>query len=356
MLRTTAAAPLYPWVGKPSAYDTIVLRTGRDGKLKSSALPDDDEYADRPERLDVLRQQGLEGYGSSRTIEDDGNAKEITRLLARLSRERSVRNRRSAYLALMGEASLDSLSPALQALHKLPGLHAGNLYEEAYWMARHGVHRNVVKFGMALLSQYGNERHKELAFTLGKHEEFTLYAASALMGMEQANKTLCELARCVEGWGRIYLVERLDPETQEIRDWLLRDGYRNQVADGFLAYTCALKGDLEEALEAASIDRALFEGAGGILTALIEGGPAEDIDDYEQAMPVIGEYLRHAEKMCAEASQLGPVRTIERFLAQDENAWEKRYRVGWTPEARRQYAQICRAIVGSVSSAGRAAD
>ncbi|CAI6076730.1 hypothetical protein [Cohnella sp. JJ-181] len=348
MLRNIAAAPLYPWAGQPSAYDAIVLRTGQDGKLKSQALPDDDDYADKPERRDFLRQYGMEGYVPVGEAWDEGAAKPLTRLLVRLSRERSVRNRRAAYIALMRDESLDALSPALQALHKLPGLHAGNLYEEALWMARHGAHRNVVKFGLALLSQYGSERHKELAFTLGKHEEFTLYAASALIGMEQASKTLCELARCVDGWGRVYLVERLDPETQEIRDWLLREGYRNRVDDGLLAYTCALKGELEEALEAETIDPELFAGAGGILTALIAGGPAEDIDDYEQAMPVIGAYLRHAERMCADAAHLAGVRAIEGFLEQDERAWEKRYRSGWTPEARHGYLAIVRLIAGKV--------
>ncbi|SFB53623.1 hypothetical protein SAMN05216312_11225 [Cohnella sp. OV330] len=356
MLHHAAVAPLYPWAGKPSAYDMIVLRTGQDGKLKSQALPDDDEYADKPERREALRQQGLEAIGPIRAIEDEGVAKELTRLLARLSRDRNVRNRRAAYLALMREESLDAISPALQALHKLPGLNAGNLYEEALWMARHSVHRNVVKFGLALLSQYGSERHRELTFTLGKHEEFTLYAASALMSMEQSNKSLCELARCIDGWGRIYLVERLDPETQEIRDWLLREGFRNRIGDGLLAYTCALKGDLEEALQADAIDPSLYEGAGGILAALIAGGPAEDIDDYEQAMPVIGEYLRHAERMCADAARLAPVRAIEGFLEQDERVWEKRYANGWTPEARMAYLAMCRSIAGAAASVGRAAD
>lgn len=356
MLRYTAVAPLYPWAGKPSAYDMIVLRMGQDGKLMSQALPDDDECADRPERREALRREGLEGIGALGAVPDEGVAKELTRLLVRLSRDRSVRSRRAAYLALMRDESLDAISPALQALHKLPGLNAGHLYEEALWMARHGVHRNVVKFGIALLSQYGSDRHRELTFTLGKHEEFTLYAASALMGMEQPSKALCELARCVDGWGRVYLVERLDPETQEIRDWLLREGFRNRIGDGLLAYTCALKGDLEEALQADTIDPALFEGAGGILAALIAGGPAEDIDDYEQAMPVIGEYLRHAARMREDGACLAPVLEIQRFLEQDERAWEKRYLDGWTPEARQSYLAQCRSIAGTGSWHGRAAN
>ncbi|MDI4648618.1 hypothetical protein [Cohnella hashimotonis] len=356
MLRNTAVASLYPWAGKPSVFDTIVLRTDQDGKLKSQTLPDDDEYADKPERKEALRQQSLEGIGPIGSIEDEGAAKELARLLIRLSRDRNVRNRRAAYLALMREESLDAISPALQALHKLPGLNAGNLYEEALWMARHGVHRNVVKFGLALLSQYGSDRHRELAFTLGKHEEFTLYAASALLSMEQSSKLLCELARCVDGWGRIYLVERLDPETQEIRDWLLREGFRNRIGDGLLAYTCALKGDLEEALGEDAIDPALLEGAGGILSALIAGGPAEDIDDYEQAMPVIGDYLRHAQRMRPDSAHRKPIAAIEAFLQQDERAWEKRYRNGWTPEARESYLAMCRSLATAEPSVGRTAD
>lgn len=348
MLSFKAAAPLYPWAGRPSAYDSIVLRTGQDGKLKSQALPDDDEYADKPERSSALWRLSLDDERTVREEADEALARALARSLARLSRERSVRNRRAAYLALMRDESLDAIGPALQALHKLPGLNARHLYEEAHWMARHGVHRNVVKFGIALLSQYGSERHKELVFTLGKHEEFTLYAASALLGMEQASGALCELARYVTGWARIYLVERLDPDTQEIRDWLLRDGFRNEIADAFLAYTCALKGELQEALEADDIDPKLFAGAAGILSALIRGGPAEDIDDYEQAVPVIGEFLRHAERMRDERAGRDGVEAIAAYLEQDEERWQARCGSGgWTREIRGAYLAQCRCILSA---------
>lgn len=371
MLCNTVVAPLYPWVGKPAAYDAIALRTGPDGKLMSTALPDDDEYATAPAGGGeaALRRPIPEPYApapqatapqapapppSGRPAADGGAPAaapaHLARLLVRLSREPGARSRRAVYLALMDEGASDCFEPALQALHKLPGLNAGHLYEEALWLARHGVHRDVVNFALLLLGRFTGERHRELALLLGKHEVFTQSAAAALSGMEQGSLALCELARCVDGWGRIHLVERLDPETQEIRDWLLRDGYRNRIDDALLAYTCALKGELAEALDADAIDPALLQGAGGILAALIAGGPAEDIDDYEQALPAIGDYLRHAQNGGALSPRPEHIAAIRRFLQQDEGQWAERYRSGgWTPELRQAYLDICRRLASDAS-------
>jgi hypothetical protein len=43
---------------------------------------------------------------------------------------------------------------------------------------------------------------------------------------------LWSLAKSVDGWGRIQSVERLKKtERDDIQDWLVRDGFRNQVMD-----------------------------------------------------------------------------------------------------------------------------
>ena len=57
------------------------------------------------------------------------------------------------------------------------------------------------------------------------------------------------LATHVHGWGRVHLVERLESTNNaEIKEWLLRDGYKNSVMYEYLAYPCATTGGLLHAL------------------------------------------------------------------------------------------------------------
>src|SRR5690606_8614632 len=126
---------------------------------------------------------------------------------------------------------------------------------------------------------------RETLLTIGGHEEFTLFSVVALAStLESPDRELWQLAQRVRGWGRIHAVERLAETTDpDIRGWLIRDGFRNDVMDEYLAHTCAVAGDLAGALEADIVDDSLIDAAAGIFAALLNGGPAEDIEDYEQA-------------------------------------------------------------------------
>jgi hypothetical protein len=104
--------------------------------------------------------------------------------------------------------------------------------------------------------------------------------------------SLWRLARNVNGWGRIHVVERLaQTENPEIKNWLLREGYRNSVMYEYLAYTCAVAGGLLSALSEDTVDRELLTSTGEILAALIAGGPAENIDDYEDGALAVEMFL-----------------------------------------------------------------
>ena len=61
---------------------------------------------------------------------------------------------------------------------------------------------------------------------------------------------------------------------------MLRHGCENEVLPEYLAHPCATAGRLEDALDGL-VDDELLDGACTIVRALVNGGPAEDIDDYE---------------------------------------------------------------------------
>ncbi|MNC07020.1 hypothetical protein D3C75_545470 [compost metagenome] len=333
-----AVQPL--WEGKVSIYSYI----REQGESVNDALPDDDEYwASSKVRWVAGGMDGVFGHHvAAGKITDE--ARELARLLAKLSRKPKNSMRKAVYAKLvkMDTGSIDLL---LNEVRKQPGVQPGSLFQEAKWLAEHASHRNVVKFGIALLGLYQNEEVQDLLLTLGRHEEFTLYAAVAILnGMEDSNTVLFELAKQVEGWGKIHIVERLEPSNQEIRDWLLREGCRNSVMNEYLACVCARNGGLREALSAERIDRALFDGATDIIQALLNGGPAEDMDDYEDAPQVLSDYVRLAREMASTARHLSVMLDIRSFLSQDEEKWAGRMSAGWTGQLRMDIQVACLSI------------
>ncbi|WP_025677405.1 hypothetical protein [Paenibacillus polymyxa] len=339
---------LYPWVGKLSIYETIKQGLDPQGRLTDDHLPDDEEYwAGHKMRWVAGGLDGAFGHHGAGGDGETDKIKDLAQLLSRQCRKPGMKTRRETYVRLMEENALSLIDPLLDAVREHPAIQPDRLYEEARWLAEHGAHRNVVKFGIALLGLLETDQHHELILTLAKHDEFTLYAAVAIRNIsEQANEQLYRLASQVHGWGRIHVVERLEPTRQEIRDWLLREGFRNNVMYEYLAYECADKGELHTAIAVPHIDQELFDGAGDILSALLAaGGPAESIDDYEHAAMVIGNYLRHAKTMCTTVKHFTIIMDIADFLGEEDDSWEARYEHEWTPELRKRYASICQQMM-----------
>ncbi|GAA1928697.1 hypothetical protein GCM10009737_33230 [Nocardioides lentus] len=163
----------------------------------------------------------------------------------------------------------------------------------ATWLATTSAHRDPVKIGLTLLGLIGTDAVRDVVLTLGAHEELTRQAALALhRGSSSPDRDVWTLAQRVEEWGRIECVHLLRGTTDpEIKDWLLRDGYRNGVLLEYLAFTAASTGDLLGALRRPGVDRALLTSAGEIIEAVIEGGPAEDLGDLGEAPALLDAYL-----------------------------------------------------------------
>ena len=164
-------------------------------------------------------------------------------------------------------------------------------------LADEAPERELVKFGIALTGVFGEIGvDRPTLDALGAHEEFTLFVAVALANLHAGEHALWELAKRVDGWGRIQLVYRMtETKDPEIRAWMLRDGFRNSVMDEYLAYTCAVAGGLLEALAPDHIDDALFDGASDIIAALARGGPAEDLFALPDREATVARWLDHVE-------------------------------------------------------------
>lgn len=330
------------WEGRPSIYSFLLEQ----GESIGGSLPDDEEFWSGSKLKWVAG--GLDGafghHAGPGQMTDE--TRELVHLLAKQSRKPKKSIRKTLYAKLVKTDIGSKIDAILDEVRKQPGIQPDDLFQEAKWLAENGAHRNAVKFGIALLGLFQNEQVKELLLTLGRHDEFTLYAAVAIRnGMEDSNQVLFELVKHVHGWGKIHLVERLEPATGEIKDWLLRQGCQNSVMNEYLACICARNGGLREALSADLVDSALFDGATDIMQALLNGGPAEDIDDYEYGPQVVSDYVRLAREMGSSAKHLSVLFSILDFLAQDEENWSGRMSEGWTEQLRIDTRDACESLI-----------
>jgi len=210
------------------------------------------------------------------------------------------------------------------------------------WLAEYGTRRDAVAGGIVLLGLAGDRRDRDLLLLLGALEDLTLYAVVALARTQpDPERAVFEMARRVVAWGRIQAVERLKGTSDpQIRGWLLREGFRNEVMNEYLAHLAATTGDLYAALLDPEPDEALLDGAGGIIDALCAvGGPAKDIRDYPDGPAVIGRYLALVSQRAPSLGRASTVLELSHFLGSDEAGG-----LDWGSGSRQELRHACRAL------------
>ena len=236
-------------------------------------------------------------------------------------------------------------------MRETEALDAAGLHALAYWLATESPDRGAVKVAVALLGLLTPACNTDLLTTLGLHEEFTLYAAVALANSlpeaQEREAAWWSLAKRVNGWGRIHLVERLAQTRRAgIKAWLLREGYKNSIMTEYLVHACATGGDLLAALNDERVDDALLQGAGDIIRALIDGGPAPGMDDYADGAEATGRYLQLLAMQRPDWLNAYLVADcIATFAGSTTRDWAALQALGWTPEYRASIAARAQAIM-----------
>ena len=133
--------------------------------------------------------------------------------------------------------------------------------------------KEMVKLGLIVLDMFSEPdvMMKDVVRTLALSDEFTLFCAWCAQRWPGGNQELLAMARKVRGWGRVHLVAMLKPETDEVRDWLFREGVDNDVMPEYTARTCYIKAGVAERL-AGEMSADDFAAATAIEAALVSGG------------------------------------------------------------------------------------
>lgn len=345
-----ATPKTFPWDAHPSIYEHIKahIRPGQNGLAEGGdTLPDEERIAGKSQvRWAAGAMDGVFSHHVGAGKHDD-DAESLVSLIREYCAAPTVANKAKVYEFLVEKDTLGLIDPVIKRITQEAGINHGRLYDLCMSLAKESPDRGPVKFGIAILGLYREAGNHELFHTLGRNDEFTLFCAVALSNaVENPEAELWALAKQVDGWGRIHIVERLaGTENPEIKDWLLRDGYKNSVMYEYLAYTCATSGGLLTALDRENVDDELLAAASDILRALIAGGPAEDIDCYEDGAATVELYVGHAGRKAVSLDHFLTVATIRDFLANDEADWDSRRQHGWTPERRAALAGQCSSFI-----------
>lgn len=296
-----------PWPSGESIYEHLRRHTLPNGKLDDAGLVLGDEALQEPSRLRWAAGalDGVFGHHVNRSTDGERVAELAAALVAVLTRA-DAESLRQLYRLATRDALLGIVDRLTDRLRDATDIQASRVHALGNLLAREAPHREAVKLGLALVGSVEAD-DTELILALGVHDEFTLFAAVALVNQnrEQAERALFQLAQRVDGWGRIQVVERLlDSKDPEVQAWLLRDGFRNSVMDEYLAYTAAMGGRLHVALQDPAPDAALLSGASGILRALAQGGPAQDLADYPHAEAAVAAFLEHLDRGPLDLEQL----------------------------------------------------
>lgn len=193
--------------------------------------------------------------------------------------------------------------------------------EELYKFAMYAVTRSCdtecVKFGLSILELLNirdNEEIKAIVTVLGLSEEFTLFSVFVMLGWSDGNEKIAYLARMTHGWGRIHAIERLKPDTEEIRRWLLHEGVHNIVLPAYSALTCWNKSGAAELLRSSSeLSDKDYHGIRDIIDALLDEGPCAGISAVENSEETLELFLNKASGRELNADDYAVIRNIRNY-------------------------------------------
>lgn len=172
-------------------------------------------------------------------------------------------------------------------------LSANNLFEYAMHLLFESKDRECVKFGLSLIELFKTDDMndlKETIRTIGLSDEFALFAIFVMLRWKNGNDEVWELAKKIHGWGRIHAIERIEPDTEEIRKWMLMEGIHNNVMPAYSALTCWKKSYAEDVLRNGP-SREEFTGIGEIICGLLDEGPVPGISEIQNSDEIISVYL-----------------------------------------------------------------
>ena len=104
---------------------------------------------------------------------------------------------------------------------------------------------------------------------------------------DNPNKELFEILKKVEGWGRVHLVHMIEPDSDEIEEWLVRNGVHNDVLPAYSGLDCFEKVHYLERIQNHDLDLDAYRVLADILNAMLDEGPVAGLSALENKEEVM---------------------------------------------------------------------
>ena len=261
------------------------------------------------------------------------DAHSIAAAVCKVLREPTAENAAQLLKLLCDCNALSIIDDALLRILKEVGTEQRPLAAFARLLVLKSPELEPIKVAIALLGVSGTSDDAVLISTAGCYDEFSLFAANALVNLlPEPDQELWALAKRVHGWGRIRVVERLAETTDEnIKAWMLREGFRNSIMNEYLAYLCAIKGGLRDEILATEVDDALILGASELLSAMIVGQPGTPIEEFPDGGTVCLAFLKHVNARGLIALEtISAAIEIRKLIDNADRRESLRNKSGWT--------------------------
>lgn len=192
-----------------------------------------------------------------------------------------------------------------------------------YYFAQNGHKCETVKLGLTLLALFNFSQNETVCYllkTLGYCEEFTDYVLMSTYDWAEKEKQdfYFELAKKLTGWGKIDVVEMMDADTEEKKEWILCHGCKNSILYSYLGLECARKCDLHARLEKGNFTEEELRGASDIMEGLIDEGPCGGMSVLKNPVELTLLYLTELEKHALDAEYLAQLSRIDSYFNDTE--------------------------------------
>ncbi|MET4080452.1 hypothetical protein ABIB40_000392 [Pedobacter sp. UYP30] len=317
LLKNVEPKEILEWETEESILQHLKRNFNEDGSLKESAetLPDekkvDNEIKFAPGLMDAM-------FGADESEESKSRIKQLSSLIGKIAKNGDNQSKSDFYREITeNESVIGIIDEFLQKLVQSSLPVEPYLFDYANNLATKTNNRNTVKFGIAILGLCQNKKPIKDIKILGLHDALTVFSTIALSNLsDNLVNDLWELAKQVDGWGKIQLVDRLAEMelNSEIKDWLVLEGYKNNIMYEYLALTCAKNGMLNEKLNVESIDDNLYSSASDIIIALMDEGPAVGMSGYDDSHETIENFIRHSKTRNLNISNYITLHRIKDYL------------------------------------------
>ena len=167
----------------------------------------------------------------------------------------------------------------------------------AYSLVIFGTKLETVKLGLLLLVLFNfddDEVVKKHLITLGLYEEFTSYVISNVKSwpIETREHVYYVYAQKLTGWGKINAMECLEAVNDEVREWVLRHGCRNDISYGFLGKAAYDKSDFARRLSEGKFNEEQMQGARDIMRGLLDEEQVKGISLIKEPVKLAMLYLK----------------------------------------------------------------